>query len=146
MRRPSGFSLIELVITLVIAAIITAMAIPYFADQGTTKAAWFHEQVKAGVRFAQRQAIAQRRCVFVTVTANQLDLFYGDATCAVTGTQVLEPATGAVYRVVAPTPGMITPPAPATFSFNGLGQPSGAVAFTTGGGTLTVQAETGYVQ
>lgn len=148
MSRGGGFSMIELVVVLVVAAIITAMAIPYFGDQTATKSSWFHEQARAAVRFAQRQAIAQRRCVFVSVTAAQIELFYGNAACnAATATPVADPATGAPYRVVAPAGAPIVPPAPASFSFNGLGQPSSAVSFATGsGGTLTVQAETGYVQ
>jgi prepilin-type N-terminal cleavage/methylation domain-containing protein len=83
MNRPWGFSLIELVVVIVIAAILAALAIPRFTDS-ESKATWFHEQVKAGVRYAQRQAVAQRRCVFVSVSAAQLQLFYGDAACGIT--------------------------------------------------------------
>jgi hypothetical protein len=62
-----------------------------------------------------------------------------------TGTPLAHMATGAAYQLIAPSGVNITP-APAQFSFNGLGQPSGAVSLNTGGGTITVQAETGYVQ
>jgi len=82
-----GFSLIEAVVVIVIAGVILALAIPVFTDQ-ESKASHFQEQVKAGVRYAQRQAVAQRRCVFVSVTATAVSLFYGDAGCAITGTPV----------------------------------------------------------
>ncbi len=142
MKRALGFSLIELVVTIVIATIIAAVAIPRFTDS-ESKATWFFEQVKAGVRYAQREAVAQRRCVFVSTTATQLQLFYGDSSCAITATPVADFATGAAYGLTAPTGVTISP---TTFSFNGLGQPSAPVSLSVGSRTLTVTAETGYVR
>lgn len=144
MRR-RGFSLIEVIVVLVVAAIIAAMAIPYFSD-AESKASWYHEQVKSGVRYAQRQAVAQRRCVFVSVGANDVSLFYGNGACAITGTPVREVATGNPYVLAKPGAVTITPPTPANFSFNGLGQPSSAVSFSVGAGSITVEPETGYVR
>jgi MSHA pilin protein MshC len=141
MNRPWGFSLIELVVVMVIAAILAALAIPRFTDS-ESKATWFHEQVKAGVRYAQRQAVAQRRCVFVSVSAAQLQLFYGDAACGITATPLTQLTTGAPYVLDAPT-GVVM--SAANFSFNGLGQPSPGVTFNVGGKPVTVTTETGYV-
>jgi MSHA pilin protein MshC len=139
-----GFSLIEAVVVIVIAGVILALAIPVFTDQ-ESKASHFQEQVKAGVRYAQRQAVAQRRCVFVSVTGTDVALFYGDASCAITGTPVADIASGAPYVLTAPSGVTIAPPTPAQFSFNGLGRPSAGVAFSVGGHSLSVQAETGHV-
>ena len=61
-RRDCGYSLAELVIVLVVAGIITAIAIPMF-NQPQIDAAWYHEQVRSAVRHAQRTAVAQRRAV-----------------------------------------------------------------------------------
>jgi MSHA pilin protein MshC len=139
-----GFSLIEAVVVLVVAGILFAIAAPIFTDS-EAKAGYFYDQVKSSVRYAQRQAIAQRRCVFVSVTATQVSLLYGDATCTATGPAVADFATNGAYVVTAPAGVAITPPAPAQFSFNGLGQPSAAVAFSVGSQVLTVEAESGYV-
>lgn len=139
----TGFSLIELVVVILIAGILAALALPNF-NQPQIDATWFHEQAKAAVRYAQREAVAQRRCVFVSVSATQLQLFYGDASCAITATPLTQITTGGAYVLTAPT-GVTLAPAPSSFSFNGLGQSAGA-ALTVAGKTITVTAETGYVR
>jgi MSHA pilin protein MshC len=132
-----GFSLVELVVVLVIAAILAALVLPRLRDT-EINATWFQEEAKAAVRYAQRQAVAQRRSVFVAVTASQLRLCY-DAGCA---TPLLRLADGAAYVLDAPS-GVTLDPA-VTFSFNGLGRSAGA-SFSVGGQTVTVTAETGHV-
>ncbi|MGD9600101.1 MAG: Tfp pilus assembly protein FimT/FimU [Steroidobacteraceae bacterium] len=144
MRRARGFTLAELVTVIVILAVLAAIAIPQLNFRGLDEA-WFHEAVRTGVRKAQRTAVAQRRCVFVVVTPNQLSLRYGDAGCAVTATPVTELATGGAFVVNAPS-GIALSAAPNPFSFNGLGQPSAAASVSVGARTILVNAETGYVQ
>jgi MSHA pilin protein MshC len=145
MNRVRGFSLIELVVVMVIAAILAAIAVPRLTDT-ESKASWFYEEVKAGVRYAQRQAVAQRRCVFVSVTATQVSLAYGDAGCVIPATPLTQITTGASYVLAAP-PGVAMSILPAVpLSFNGLGQPGTGAALSVGAKTITINAETGYVQ
>jgi MSHA pilin protein MshC len=143
-RRARGFTLAELVVVIVVAAILAAVVIPQFSYR-EIDAAWFHEQARSAVRYAQRTAVAQRRCVFVSVTATQLSLLYGDASCAITATPVRELRTDQAFVATAPA-GVTLSPAPSTFSFNGLGRPSAAATIGVGPRTITVNAETGYVQ
>ena len=146
-----GFSLIELVVVILLTAILAAVAIPMFTD-AESKGTWYHEQVRAGLRYAQRQAVAQRRCVFVQVGASDIRLFYGDTSCAITATpltflstSVEGTSSGDPNALTAPS-GVVITPNPTSFWFNGLGQPSGAVSLSVGGRPITVAAETGYVQ
>lgn len=143
MKRAAGFSLIELVVILLIAGILAAIAIPRLSDS-ESKATWYHEQVAAAVRFAQRQAVAQRRAVFVCTAAGVVSISY------VSGCADATVQPGAVIQIpqalAAPT-GVAVAASVTPFSFSALGQPSpiAGVSLTVGGRAITVSAETGYV-
>ena len=140
-RAVRGYSLAELVVVVVIAAIMAALAIPLF-NQPQIDATWYHEQVRAGVRYAQRTAVAQRRQVFVLVEAGpRLALCYADP-C---GARVTELSTGNIFVLNAPT-GLALSISASPLSFNGLGQPSSGATVNVGGKLVTINAETGYVQ
>ncbi|MEA3192425.1 MAG: pilin protein MshC [Betaproteobacteria bacterium] len=141
-----GFSLIELVVVMIIAAILAALAIPRFTDS-ESKATWYHEQVMAAVRYAQRQAVAQHRNIYVCVTAGTSVSVSYDPACAGTPSCPSSASTIQIpQQLCAPSnttlSSSITP-----FSFNALGQPSpiGGVTVTVGGRTVNVTGETGYV-
>jgi MSHA pilin protein MshC len=140
--RARGFTLTELVVVIAVAAILAAIAIPQF-NQPEIDATWFHEQVRAGVRHAQRTAVAQRRQVFVLVEAGpRLALCYADPCGAA---RVTELATGSPVLLNAPT-GVALSISASPLSFNGLGRPSSGATLSVGGRTITVNPETGYVQ
>lgn len=137
-----GYSLVELVVTIVVATILAALAIPYFTGF-SIDASWFNDQAKAAVRYAQRQAVAQRRSVHVVFAGSQLKLCYVAACTA--GSEVLDLSSGAAYVIQAPAGVTLSG---ANFFFNGLGQPipTSGTSFVAGSGTVIVTAETGYVQ
>lgn len=142
--RARGYSLIELVIVIVVAAILAAIALPIF-NQPAIDAAWYHEQVRSALRHAQRTAVAQRRPVYVVLEAapTRLSLCYA-AGCGA-GTRLPQPGSTSTFEVAAPTGVAIGISASPLF-FNGLGQPSSGATVTVGPRTITVNAETGYVQ
>lgn len=142
-RFARGFSLAELVIVIVIAAIIAAIAIPQFS-QREIDAAWYHEQVRSAVRHAQRTAVAQRRAVFVVVEAGPtLSLCYA-AGCGA-GTRLTQPGSTDPFELAAPS-GVPLSISASPLSFNGLGQPSSGATVSVGARSVTINAETGYVQ
>ena len=65
----TGFTLVELVATLVIVSIIAVVAIPRFFATNTFDSRGFHDRATATVRYAQKLAIAQRLPIFVCVNA-----------------------------------------------------------------------------
>jgi len=142
--RNRGFTLVEIVVMIVVATIIAAFAFPSF-NLKEIDSVYFHEQVRSAVRYAQRTAVAQRRCVFVSVTPTQLELRYGDASCAITANHVRDLSRNQNFVLTAPS-GVALSAAPNPFRFNGLGQPSGAAAVTVGAKTVAINAESGYVQ
>lgn len=143
MIRPRGYSLIELVVTMMIIAILAAVAVPYLTDS-ETRGSGYYEQVKAAVRFAQRQAVAQHRLVYVCVDANAVSLNY-DAGCA-PATRLTEPGSSAPFVINTPAGVNLTPN---VFAFNKLGQPqpNGAdITIAVAGRNILVTSETGLVR
>lgn len=146
-RRESGFTVTELVATMVIIGVLAAVAIPRFITQAEFDAFGFAEQTRAALRYAHKSAIAKRRQVCVDVVANQLSLrvatTFRAASCDET---LVNPADGNAYMQTAPRGVTISS---ASFSFDELGRPGAATALSIAGGALTqvvtVEAETGYV-
>jgi MSHA pilin protein MshC len=66
----SGFTLVELVTTLVIVAVLTAVAAPRFFDRQPFVARGYADEVAGAMRFGQRVALATQCPVRVTVDAN----------------------------------------------------------------------------
>jgi MSHA pilin protein MshC len=76
-----GFTLVELILVLVIVGLLGAVAAPRFFDRQTYDVAGYAQQARALIRYAQKQAIAQNRNVFVRLDGASVALCY-DAACA----------------------------------------------------------------
>lgn len=145
MRDP-GFTLVEMIVTIVILGILAIVVLPRFVDRRDFDTLKFYDQSLAAVRYAQKVAIAQRGTVSVVIAPNALSVCF-DAGCA---TPVLDPSTGAALVVVAPS-GVTLSMSQPSLAFTGLGSTSGVAApvVITVSGTpvraFTVEPETGYV-
>ena len=141
-----GFTLVELVMTMVIVGILAVVVAPRFFDTNVFQSRGFADQVQASLRYAQKVAIAQRRFVCAAFTNNSVTLDIG-ATAAC-GTRLVSPTGEASYVINAPT-GITFIAVPANFSFNALGTPSTASAQTINingaANGITIEAGTGYV-
>lgn len=139
-----GFTLLELIVTMVILGILSAIAMGRLT-QSEVDATWFADEVRATVRLAQKQAIAQRTRILVVVAGNQLSLCYENPPASLTcGTALADLRTGGAVALSAPN-GVALSASTSPFAFNGLGQPSSAVTLNVGGTAVQVTAETGYV-
>ena len=152
--RSAGFTMVELVVTLVIIGILAAIALPRLQDGSAFTQRGFSDQVRATLRYAQKLAIAMRREVCVNFLPaggglpDRLALTFNPTTVvgAACSSVVNLPGEAAPYEVNVPTG--IALVLSANFRYNGLGQPSTApVTITLTGRALpiTVLAQTGYV-
>ena len=146
--RHRGFTITELIVSIMIVGILAAIAIPRFTGTGSFQSRGFYDSAKSVVRFAQKTAIAWRREVFVCVTATKVSA----GTAAGCATPIQNPVTGGDLDTGdAPSGVTLTP---AAFSFDSAGRPNPNAAVTI---TLTstipddparqivVERETGYV-
>lgn len=131
---------------MVVIGILSAVAIPRYMGRGGFDVRGYSDQAQAAVRYAQKTAVGKRRNVFVAITAGSASVCY-DAGCA---TPVTDPVSG--NPLVATAPSGVTLGPAATFSFNGLGQPSIAADLTITVSapdevprSFTIRRETGYV-
>ena len=140
-RVPHGFTLTELVVVIIIATILAAFAVSRISTQSFDTGG-FANRATAMVRYAQKVAIAQRRTVFVVVSASNIKLCYTDSGCA---TPLHEPPGTNAFSYNTPSGVTLSG---STFSFNALGKPSAGGTITVTGDVaraITVEAETGYV-
>jgi MSHA pilin protein MshC len=140
----SGFTLPEIVAVIVIMSVLAVVGLPRVWGTAFSEVA-FYDDTLAALRFAQRTAVAQQRTVCATFTATQLSLTYASAygsnTC---GPALVRPATTSQYVVAAPSSLSYT--AATSFQFDLLGVPNTGQTITLSGGkTITVEADTGYV-
>jgi MSHA pilin protein MshC len=150
--RPSrcrGFTLGELVATIVIMGILAAVAVPRLMSSKGFASRGFYDEAQAVVRFAQKTAIAWRRSVTVCVLANEIRAISDNDCDAATPAFLKHPTSGADLKATAPDGVTLSP---VNFSFNAIGRPSGAITITltstiTGDPArqILVAAETGYV-
>ncbi|PZP61745.1 MAG: hypothetical protein DI596_04625 [Azospira oryzae] len=141
--RVNGYSLVELVVMVAIAAVLAAIALPRIAHWEIFGHRAFADELAALLRHGQKVAVAQRRAVWINATASEVKACY-DPVCT---QAVRDPVRGANLSLGVPD-GVTLSPAPLSFFFDALGRPSSGVSLTIAGGvtqTLVIEAETGYV-
>lgn len=151
-RLARGFSLIELVVTMIIVGVLAVSVLPRWWGNSGFDERTFRDRVVAALRYAQKSAIATRltTCAsFSSVPAAvsfRISSANGATNCAAGGV-LLGPDNNPLV-IVAGT-GVSFSALPADIVFNGAGSPASAVVINISGLNaslaITVEAETGYV-
>jgi MSHA pilin protein MshC len=139
-----GFTMVELILVIALAGILAAVAVPRMVGRNAFDERGFADQLAATVRFAQKLAVAQRREVCVSLTANDATLWY-DAACA---TPAPGPGGEKPYTITAPSGVTITPAMILRFRTGGVPDIAAQLDIqVSGSGThhVFVEQETGYV-
>ena len=155
-RNIAGFTLIELVVTLIVVSIIAVIAVPRLNTR-TFDTVGFYQEVLSSVRYAQKEAVAKRRVVCVTLGASSVTIKFANIPGSfVCNTDLVSPRGVSPFTVTAAS-GVLLSSAPAigSFSFDALGRPFDAAGTgspqrtisVTGDGTqsFVIETETGYV-
>lgn len=157
--RQRGFTLMELIVTLVVIGIIAAFAASRFFDRTTFESYGFFEESLAAVRYAQKLAIASGCDIRVTFTASGYNLEKWldapNSSCqfdspGATPVAVTRPG-GGTFSGLAPDGVGVTP---AQFFYDRVGIPRatggaelpGETAVGIGSRTLSVAPHTGFAR
>jgi len=149
MYKHRGFTLVELITTMILLSILAAYAIPRFSGRHGFESRGFADQMLTVLQDARRTAIAQHRWVCVEANGTNVTVSRTTTAAATTCTVALQnPNENGNY--ILPVPNSVAAYAtPLTVSFDPLGRRSGTAVFpingVEGNFSLTIEAETGYV-
>jgi MSHA pilin protein MshC len=155
----AGFTMLELVIVILIAGIVSFMAIGRLNNTGEVNAHGFAEQIASSLRFAQEAAVAQRRWMYVNVNAGTGAVNACLDSASPCATPLAAPGQGGAALSVQAPSGVVVTTTVAQFAFDAVGQPVNAsgqpltsqiqINSTASDGQqfqVTVEAGSGYVR
>ncbi|MFA7290773.1 MAG: type II secretion system protein [Rhodocyclaceae bacterium] len=148
-RAQRGFTITELIVTVVMIGILAAVVLPRWGGETGFEERGFRDETAAALRYAQKAAVAARRrvCVDFAVDGRSLnarmDSAFGAGDCSEV---VIGPAGGPLAVTASGAASYAS--APAVLTFDPLGVPGSGVTITISGLAglpIVVEATTGYV-
>src|SRR3954453_19872363 len=138
----AGFTLIELVVVVIVVGIVAVVAIPRLNTK-TFDTVGFYQEALSSVRYAQKEAVAKRRVVCVSLTANSITVRFAKTISSFTCDTELTSPRGVSPFTVTARAGVIlaSVPAIATFYFDPLGRSFDALNFSSAQRTLTTSGD-----
>ncbi len=151
--RSGGFTLVELVVTMVVVGIVAAIVLPRFNGRTGFEERGLRDETLAALRYAQKSAVAARRLVCVSFTGNSVSARIAAtfaATDCTAGGDLPAPGDSKPLTVNGARLGAAFSAWPAAgLTFNAFGEPNAAQVIQIQGLPanlqITVEAPTGYV-
>ena len=143
-----GFTLVELVVTLVIIGIMAVVALPQMLDTPAFKSRGFYDETAGAARYGQKLAVASGCSVQLSISGSGFAL-YQRQSCdsGAFSRSVARPEdSGSAFAASAPS-GVTLSATASTVVFDSLGQATpGGVTVSVDGRSFRIDGESGYVE